>query len=222
MSNRKAYDEALLQMNWALTEMGAAAEKALEQAFSLLDQPDDALAARIIEGDKTVDEQERRIEQQCLALLLRQQPVATDLRRVSTALNIVTDIERIGDHAADIAEISRHLKPGWAAQIPVREDLRAMEAAAMGMVRQAIAAFVAVDLKKADEVIDRDDEVDALFNQIKTDLAGYIAGKPDEVDAALDLLMIDKYIERLGDHSCNIAQWVHFLKNGIYRGQQIV
>lgn len=222
MSNRKAYDAALDQVNAAVTEMGNATIAALKQAFSLLEKQDGELAGRIVEGDKAIDEMERRIEHQCLTLLLRQQPVATDLRRVSTALKIVTDIERIGDHAADIAEITETLDADWAGRVPVQADLVTMEQEALRMVENAIAAFVAVDMDGADAVIRQDDTVDELFNRVKHELGNLIARDASQIDTVMDLLMVIKYLERLGDHAVNIAEWVRFLKSGMYRGQQIV
>lgn len=222
MSNRKAYDAALDQVNAAVTEMGNATIAALKQAFSLLEKQDGELAGRIVEGDKAIDEMERRIEHQCLTLLLRQQPVATDLRRVSTALKIVTDIERIGDHAADIAEITETLDADWAGRVPVQADLVTMEQEALRMVENAIAAFVAVDIDGADAVIRQDDTVDELFNRVKHELGNLIARDASQIDTVMDLLMVIKYLERLGDHAVNIAEWVRFLKSGMYRGQQIV
>lgn len=222
MSIRREYDEELQQVDSALYEMGAAAVQAIEKAVRLLEKPDEALARQLIEGDKAIDEKERQIEHACLELLLRQQPVARDLRRVSTALKLVTDVERIGDHAADIAEISEMLAPDWMNRIPVREDLTRMSAEAVAMVQDAVASFVSVDTEKAGDVIRRDDVVDGLFDRIKRELAAYIGRNPDEVDAALDLLMIIKYLERLGDHAVNVAEWVLFLKTGFYRGEPIV
>lgn len=222
MSNRKAYDAALDQVNAAVTEMGNSTIAALKQAFSLLEKQDGELAGRIVEGDKAIDEMERRIEHQCLTLLLRQQPVATDLRRVSTALKIVTDIERIGDHAADIAEITETLDADWADRVPVQADLVTMEQEALRMVENAIAAFVAVDIDGADAVIRQDDTVDELFNRVKHELGNLIARDASQIDTVMDLLMVIKYLERLGDHAVNIAEWVRFLKSGMYRGQQIV
>lgn len=222
MSYRIQYDEALAQLDAALRRMGETATGAVEAAAALLEAKNAEKARQIIQGDEEVDRQEKEIEHQCLELLLRQQPVARDLRRVSTALKLVTDIERIGDHAADLAEISETLEDDWWQRIPVREDIRRMAGTAIGMVRDAIEAFVAEDREKARAVVRRDDEVDALFEQVKKALAAYIAKTPEEVDAALDLLMAIKYLERLGDHAVNIAEWVGFQVSGCYRGERIV
>ena len=222
MSNRTQYDEALRSIGEALRGMGEAAADADRRAFALLAQPDAAAAQEIIEGDKRIDEREKEIEHACLALLLRQQPVAADLRFVSAALKLVTDLERIGDHAADLAEISLVLEPGWQQRIPAQAALHSMADTALGMVRSAVAAFADRDLALSRAVIARDDEVDAQFDRIKRTLADYIACHPGEIDAALDLLMVTKYLERLGDHAVNIAEWVGFLQTGCYRGERIV
>ncbi len=222
MSYRKEYDAELEKLNDSLTEMGAAAADAVSAACLLLTARNDSLAAGILDGDKKIDDMEQKIEKHCLGLLLRQQPVASDLRRVSTALKLVTDLERIGDHAVDIAEISQVLEPGWQSRIPVQADVSRMAQVALEMVREAIAAFVGTDTEKAEAVIARDDTVDGLFDTIKKELGAYIVQNPNEIDAAMDLLMILKYLERLGDHAVNIAEWVRFLKTGFYRGRQIV
>ncbi len=222
MSIRRQYDEELRKIHEALHEMGEEAIGAIDTAIGLLEHKNLETARSIIAGDEIINEKEKEIEHQCLELLLRQQPMATDLRRVSTALKLVTDLERIGDHGADIAEISETLEDGWQERIPVGEDIRKMSAAALGMVRRAIAAFVAEDLALARQVVADDDEVDALFDSIKRALAAYIAENPGEVDAAMDLLMVIKYLERLGDHAVNVAEWVSFMKSGCYRGERIV
>ncbi len=222
MSIRRRYDEDLRQIEQALGAMGEAAIEAVNTAVALLEHKNTETARAIIEGDEEIDAMEKSIEHQCLELLLRQQPMASDLRRVSTALKLVTDIERIGDHAADLAEISESLEDGWQKNIPVQDDIQKMASTSLDMVRAAISAFVAEDDTGARIVIRRDDEVDALFDRVKNALAAYIAQNPSEIDAALDLLMVIKYLERLGDHAVNVAEWVGFLKTGCYRGQQIV
>jgi phosphate transport system protein len=222
MSNRKTYDHELTELDAALSAMGRGAAQAVHTAYALLDAPDAEAAQKVIDGDKKIDELEQEIEHQCLELLLRQQPIAGDLRRVSTALKLVTDLERIGDHAADLAEISRMLKPGWQARIPVKQELDKMALAAQEMIQDAMAAFLIADMVSAKMVSARDDEVDTLFDAIKHRLAVYIAANPEDIDAALDLLMVIKYFERLGDHAVNIAEWTLFLKTGFYRGCWIV
>ena len=162
------------------------------------------------EGDETVDREERAIEHTCLTLLLRQQPVASDLRQVSAALKMVTDLERIGDHAADIAEIIPRLSGDG---IRIEPD----------MAKLAIQAFGPRDTELADRVIAMDDEVDGAFDSVKRKLAKDMAGgKPEQEDAAIDQLMIAKYAERIGDHAVNLAQWVKFCATGRYLNERIM
>ena len=148
--------------------------------------------------------------------------MAGDLRKVSTALKMVTDIERIADQASDIAEITLHLHPDGARTVGVLDDLYVMGDIALRMVKDAIAAYVQVDLSTAAQVIARDDECDAMFSRISKEIAVYIAAHPDDAGTALDLFMIDKYLERLGDHAVNIAEWVEFLKTGVHKSRKIV
>lgn len=222
MSIRRRYDEELSALDLALNEMGRAAAAAIRGAIEVLQSGDRAAARRIVEDDDLIDGMEREIEHRCMQLLLRQQPVAGDLRRVSTALKLVTDIERMGDHAADIAEIALTLdlqeKSCHTLLAPVLEMARA----ALTMDETAIRSFVTENSDAALRVIAQDDGVDAQFSALKTAIAAAIAEDPACIDPALDLLMIAKYLERLGDHAVNVAEWVLFLKTGLYRGEQIV
>ena len=157
---------------------------------------------------------EREIERHCLTLLLRQQPVARDLRTISTALKMITDIERIGDAAADIAEISRHIT----GEIPeILELIDKMAAEARGMVADAVDAFVRTDTEQAEAVIARDDIVDDAFNAVKERMVEVLRRDSSMVDVAIDYLMIAKYLERLGDHAVNICEWTEFSKTGIHQ-----
>ena len=185
-------------------------------------QLDTMLARSVIARDSEIDSAEHEIEHRCLTLFLRQQPVAGDLRKVSTALKMVTDIERIADQASDIAEITLHLHPEGARTVGVLDDLYAMGDIALHMVKDAIAAYVQVDLSTAAQVIARDDDCDAMFSRISKEIAAYIAAHPSDAETALDLFMIDKYLERLGDHAVNIAEWVEFLKTGVHKSRKIV
>ena len=196
-SVRKMYDAELLQLDTMLARMGHAAGGAIESAMTALRSGDTELARSVIARDSEIDSAEHEIEHRCLTLFLRQQPVAGDLRKVSTALKMVTDIERIADQASDIAEITLHLQ-------------------------DAIAAYVQVDLSTAAQVIARDDDCDAMFSRISKEIAAYIAAHPSDAETALDLFMIDKYLERLGDHAVNIAEWVEFLKTGVHKSRKIV
>ena len=222
MSIRKQYDSDLEALKTALVEMGQNAAEAVENALEALCTADTAAAQKIVQGDDRINNMERDIEHRCMTLLLRQQPVAGDLRHISTAMKVVTDIERIADQASDIAEITLHLHPDGARTVGVLDDLYAMGDIALHMVKDAIAAYVQVDLSTAAQVIARDDDCDAMFSRISKEIAAYIAAHPGDAETALDLFMIDKYLERLGDHAVNIAEWVEFLKTGVHKSRKIV
>lgn len=221
-SSRKIYDEELLQLDTMLARMGHAAGGAIESALTALKTGDIELARSVISRDSEIDAVEHEVEHRCLTLFLRQQPVASDLRKVSTALKMVTDIERIADQASDIAEIILHLHVDIATAVGVMEDIYRMGDLVLKMVKQAIGAYVQVDLASAAEVIARDDVADASFNRISGEIAHYIAEHPNEAETALDLFMITKYLERLGDHAVNVAEWVEFLKTGVHKSRKIV
>lgn len=221
-SSRKIYDEELLQLDTMLARMGHAAGGAIESALTALKTGDIELARSVIARDSEIDAAEHELEHRCLTLFLRQQPVASDLRKVSTALKMVTDIERIADQASDIAEIILHLHVDTATAVGVMEDIYRMGDLVLKMVKQAIGAYVQVDLASAAEVIARDDVADASFNRISGEIAHYIAEHPNEAETALDLFMITKYLERLGDHAVNVAEWVEFLKTGVHKSRKIV
>lgn len=220
-SNRKEYDAALLELDTMLARMGHAAGAAIENAMTALRNNDKELARTVVARDSEINAVEREIEHRCLTLFLRQQPVAGDLRKVSTALKMVTDIERIADQASDIAEITLHL-PAQTQNPLAREELDKMGRVALQMVKQAVGAYVQVDLAAAAGVIARDDEADAMFRRISTDLVQAIARQPAAAEEALDLFMIAKYLERLGDHAVNVAEWVEFLKTGVHKSRKIV
>lgn len=221
-SSRKIYDEELLQLDTMLARMGHAAGGAIESALTALKTGDIELARSVIARDSEIDAAEHEVEHRCLTLFLRQQPVASDLRKVSTALKMVTDIERIADQASDIAEIILHLHVDTASTVGVMEDIYRMGDLVLRMVKQAIGAYVQVDLASAAEVIAKDDVADASFNRISGEIAHYIAQNPNEAETALDLFMITKYLERLGDHAVNVAEWVEFLKTGVHKSRKIV
>ena len=222
MTSRKYYDMELQKLNGALLEMGEMIRMAISGAVAALLEHDHDRARSIIAYDEEIDKQNRQIEQQCYSLLLSQQPVAGDLRKVSTALKMVTDIERIADQASDIAEITLHLHAEGAAAVGVMDDLYKMGDVALNMVKTAIGAYVQVDLSTAAQVIARDDDCDTMFSKISREIAQYIAAHPDDAETALDLFMIAKYLERLGDHAVNVAEWVEFLKTGVHKSRKIV
>ena len=221
MSLRTQYDSDLEALKAALVEMGKHAADAVEDALEALCTADAEAAAAIVKGDGRINNMERDIEHRCMTLLLRQQPVAGDLRRISTAMKVVTDIERIGDHAADIAEIIPHLVTVRKEGDPAVSQAIAMGKKAHQMILDALAALMAEDELAARKVIAADDAVDYDFNAIKHQLAQEIAEDPGKVDAALDLLMVIKYLERIGDHAVNVAEWVQFVRTGRYKDESM-
>jgi len=221
MSIRKQYDSDLEALKTALVEMGQNAAEAVENALEALCTADTAAAQKIVQGDDRINNMERDIEHRCMTLLLRQQPVAGDLRHISTAMKVVTDIERMGDHASDIAEIIPHL-------VTVRkEGDPAITLVGLGGCSEkrsqplAIANSLTQDEIAARRVIAADDAVDYDFNAIKHTLAQEIAAAPAKEDAALDLLMVIKYLERIGDHAVNVAEWVQFVRTGRYKDESM-
>ncbi|MFR2263068.1 MAG: phosphate signaling complex protein PhoU [Faecalibacterium sp.] len=221
MSIRKQYDTDLESLKESLTEMGRNSADAVENVLEALCVADADAAAAIVKGDARINNMERDIEHRCMTLLLRQQPVAGDLRRISTAMKVVTDIERIGDHAADIAEIIPHLVTVRKEGDPAVSQAIAMGKKAHQMILDALAALTAEDELAARKVIAADDAVDYDFNAIKHQLAQEIAEDPGKVDAALDLLMVIKYLERIGDHAVNVAEWVQFVRTGRYKDESM-
>ena len=221
MSIRKQYDTDLESLKKSLTEMGRNSADAVENVLEALCVADADAAAAIVKGDARINNMERDIEHRCMTLLLRQQPVAGDLRRISTAMKVVTDIERIGDHAADIAEIIPHLVTVRKEGDPAVSQAIAMGKKAHQMILDALAALMAEDELAARNVIAADDAVDYDFNAIKHQLAQEIAEDPGKVDAALDLLMVIKYLERIGDHAVNVAEWVQFVRTGRYKDESM-
>ena len=205
---RKTFDQQLEQLGAELTRMGALCETAIAWAVQSLKDSDTALAKKAIQADLNIDQAERDIERLCLKLLLQQQPVARDLRQISSALKMITDMERIGDQAADISEIVLYISQGN--KIPQLPDIGEMAKAASSMVTRSVDAYVKRNLVLAKEVIGADDQVDELFERVKSDLIEYIARDPSCGQQALDFLMIAKYLERIGDHATNIAEWVEF------------
>ena len=215
-SVRKSYDEELLQLDTLLARMGHEAGAAIESALTALRNDDIELARSVVARDSQIDAGEHEIEHRCLQL------VASDLRKVSTALKMVTDVERIGDQASDIAELVLHLHAKSTDAVGVLEDILKMGDDVLKMVKRSIAAYVQVDLAVAAEVIAHDDVIDAAFRRISSEIAQYIAAHPTEAETALDLFMVTKYLERLGDHAVNVAEWVEFLKTGVHKSRKIV
>ena len=214
---RNLYQEQLWNLNQELIQMGAACEEIIDLAARSLAEYSRDLEEKTAQVGAVIDESERTIESICLKLLLRQQPVAGDLRQISAAMKMITDMERIGDQAEDIVDLVPKMVRGGEETYP---HIREMAKAAQYMMKNAVDAYVKQDLSLAKMVMDYDDVVDSFFNQIKTDLLTLIAAKPGEGEYALDLLMIAKYFERIGDHCTNIAEWVEFSVTGVHRDCQ--
>lgn len=208
---RSRFDEQLSSLNSALIEMGALCEEVIDIVTKSLADGNRHLVKKVAPLDCEIDRMERSIESMCLKLLLHQQPVARDLRMISSALKMITDMERIGDQAEDIAEIIGFLDRDAGMR---GTSLQRMGEAASGMVAQSVEAYVGKDLDLARSVVSQDDIVDSLFIEVKKELIGEVASNPDEGEYILDLLMIAKYFERIGDHAVNIAQWVVFSVTG--------
>ena len=212
---RSRFDEQLACLHRELIEMGALCERVIALASRALTTGDRQLAEQVPPLDREIDRKERDIENLCLRLLLHQQPVAGNLRRISAALKMITDMERIGDQAEDIAEIISFLHGHQAED---NDLLREMAKAAIRMVTESVDAYVKCDTMLAEQVIAEDDTVDGYFTQVKERLIGKIAQDPADGEYALDLLMIAKYFERIGDHATNIAEWVIFSVTGVHKG----
>ena len=208
---RDKYEMQLRKLHAEMIEMGTMIEQAIETAIKALVAQDTELAKKAIEADDAIDHQEREIENLCLSLLLHQHPVARDLREISAALKMVSDMERIGDQAADIADLSLYVAKNTTA---IPETITQMAEDTVRMVTESVDAFVKSDLELCRNVIDRDDVVDDAFNEIKEKLADMIYGGNLDAKTGLDLLMTAKYFERIGDHATNIAEWVIYSITG--------
>ena len=211
---RSRFDEQLALLNNELIEMGALCEQVISMASRALIDGDTKLAKQIAPLDAEIDQKERTIESMCLKLLLQQQPVARDLRQISAALKMVTDMERIGDQGEDIAEIICFLN---GRSVENGALLIEMAKSAIKMVNESVDAFVKHDIMLAEKVIADDDVVDDYFTQVRSRLIERIAQNPTDGEYALDLLMIAKYFERIGDHAVNLAEWVIFSMTGKHK-----
>ena len=215
---RDRFTQQMEKLHVELIEMGALCEQAISRAYQVLMEEDPQAAQELRKKDAAIDEKEREIESRCLKLLLQQQPVASDLRQVSAALKMITDMERIGDQASDIAEIvqTTHLKaPG--------ENIRLKDMAQITqrMVSKSVDAYVKQDLGIARQVIREDDLVDHLFEEVKNELVCALKDGTSSGEQSLDYLMIAKYYERIGDHATNIAEWVEFSITGVHKESHI-
>lgn len=215
---RNRFDRQLEELHVELIEMGSMCEDVIRKTSKLLQSGDAKVAKEIRKEDSNIDEQERLVESLCLKLLLQQQPVAKDLRKVSAALKMITDMERIGDQASDIAEIIETTD----FSVPTNDvKLAKMAETTIAMVTESIDAYVKQDLELVREVIARDDEVDDLFLGVRQEIADDMVEAGDPM-SSLDLLMIAKYFERIGDHATNIAEWVEFSITGTHKDADIL
>lgn len=209
---RSKFDEQLSQLNVELIKMGGLCEQAISLAIKALLSGDTGLLGKVHAAEEEIDAKEREIESLCLKLLLQQQPVARDLRLVSSAMKMISDMERIGDQASDIADITGYIGEN---DTRSRVHIEDMARATVKMVTDSIDSFVKKDLDAARAVMKYDDVVDALFLQVKGELTELIAADSRNGELCLDLLMIAKYFERIGDHAVNIAEWVEFSLTGV-------
>ena len=220
MPGRLGFQNEIEKLNVELIRMGTLIEEAIENVIIAFKKQDHSLAKEIIRKDRDIDDMEKAIESHCLSLILRQQPVAKDLRIVSTALKMVTDMERIGDHASDIASII--LKMDGDHVFEIVEHIPEMALLAKKMVKGAIEAFVKGDTELTKKIIEIDDEVDNLFTKVKSEVIEMIKKSNDLSDMCIDFLMIAKYFERIGDHAENICEWVEFNETGEYKNSRIL
>lgn len=211
---RKHYNEQLAQLNTELITMGALCEEAISGAAKYLIENDESLKERIFEADSKIDRKERDIETLCMKLILQQQPVARDLRVISSALKMISDMERIGDQASDIAEIVCFVNQS---SIGSKVHIADMARATINMVTDSVESFVKNDIDLAYEVIKHDDVVDDLFIKVKNELISGVKEGANDAEALIDLLMIAKYFERIGDHAENIAEWVIYSMTGKHK-----
>lgn len=217
---RNRFDEQLQKLDEQLTHMGELCEIAIANATKALQQGNTAQAKEVIEADEEIDQMEKDIERLCLKLLLQQQPVAKDLRRISAALKMITDMERIGDQTSDIAEIVLSSKHNTANDI---KEIGEMASVVSKMVRESVTAYVSKDLELAKNVILEDDTVDRYFDEIREALISYIKEEKGENGKHIfNLIMVTKYLERIGDHATNIAEWVEFSITGVHRNTVVV
>ena len=210
---RNRFDQQLERLHVELIQMGALCEDAISAAAEALLKGDAALADTAEEAERELDRQEREVEDLCLKLLLQQQPVARDLRQISAALKMISDLERIGDQAADIAELTRYVRlPEDQQSLHIAEMARAV----IRMVTDSVDSFVKKDLDLARAVCAADDRVDELFDRVKQELISMISADAACGQQGLDLLMVAKYLERIGDHATNVAEWVEYSITGVH------
>ena len=215
---RNKFDMQLELLNEQLTRMGELCELAINRVTKALVEGNLEQAKKVMAADEEIDQMEKDIERLCLKLLLQQQPVARDLRQISAALKMITDMERIGDQTADIAEIIISAGMSEAGDVKKIEE---MSAGVARMVNDSVTAYVERDLELARKVMEADDNIDGLFDDIRRSIINLIA-EGNRGEQGVDLIMIAKYLERIGDHAANIAEWVEFSITGVHKGTQAV
>ena len=216
---RQRFDGQLAALSRELISMGALCEEAIAVAARSVLEADRSLLPRVCALEEEIDQKEREIERVCLRLLLQQQPVAGDLRQVSAALKMITDMERIGDQALDIAETAGYMGELDGADAGL---FRRLARTVVAMVTDSVDAYVSRDSAAARAVARRDDEADEVFAAIKRAMIARLSQHPGDGEYALDLMMIAKYLERIGDHATNIAEWVEFAATGCYKGREVL
>ncbi len=213
--DRISYDNELLALRGEVTDLGWMVTAALQKALVSFGENESAQAAAVVDGDRLVNETEHAIQRRCLNLFLRQQPIAGDLRVITAAVQMIADMERIGDQAEDIAYIafrSPHLNP-----YKLCSKIEKMADWVVLMVSDSVKSYTELNLELAREIMSRDDVADAMFQEIKQDLIALIGTNPDKADQIINSMMITKYLERIGDHAVNICEWVEFIKTGIHK-----
>ena len=216
---RNKFDEQLEKLHIELIKMGALCEEAVSTAILALEKNDVKILNKVFETDSEIDQAERDIERLCMKLLLQQQPVATDLRVISSALKMITDMERVGDQASDIAEI---VETGKLVASQQQTKLAQMAETTINMVTGSVDAYVKQDLELVKEVIAMDDKVDELFLEVRDEIAGLLKSDAVAQLDCMDMLMIAKYYERIGDHATNIAEWVEFSITGMHKDVDVL
>lgn len=219
MAPRPIFDKELHSLNSQMTEMGELVKQAIEGSFDAVAQTNPQKAIAVAKNDSYINEKERDIERLCLRLLLREQPVATDLRTVTSALKMITDFERIGDQAAEICEIATGLPQGL--DLSQFSSLSVMAKKVVDQVNLVVDAYLNLDIEKTQVVVSGDKEINALFDDLKRDITTHIVNHMPDENSALDVLMIGKYLERIGDHVVNIAEWVEYAITGNHKGMTI-
>lgn len=214
---RTRFDEQLEELHVELIKMGSLCEEAISLSAQALEKNEEKTKERVFALETEIDQMEREVETHCMRLLLHQQPVARDLRAISAALKMISDMERIGDQAADIVELVPYIAQS---ECKNKVDIAEMAKATVSMVTDSVEAFVKKDLKLAEQVIEKDDIVDEMFASIKKKLMELVRSQDVDAEPALDLLMAAKYFERIGDHAVNVAEWVEYSVTGIHKSRE--